>query len=56
MDRKPHPLAFAGLLVGNVALACGSWMVRVADTGAVAAGFWRLLLAVPMLALKDRFA
>ena len=50
-QRQPHRLAFAGLLVGNIALACGSWMVRVADTGAVAAAFWRLLLAVPMLAL-----
>lgn len=47
--RKPHPLAFAGLLLGNVALAFGPWLVRLADTGPVAAGFWRLALAIPFL-------
>jgi len=35
--------------VGNAALAFGPWLVRLADTGAVAAGFWRLALAVPFL-------
>ena len=50
MDRRtPHPLAFAALLVGNVALAFGPWLVRLADTGPVAAGFWRLALALPFL-------
>ena len=50
MERpKPHPLAFAALLLGNVALAFGPWLVRVADTGAVATGFWRLALALPFL-------
>lgn len=53
-ERKPHRLAFAGLLVGNAALAFGPWLVRLADTGAVAAGFWRLALAVPLLALLSR--
>jgi len=53
-DRKPHRLAFAGLLIGNAALAFGPWLVRLADTGAVAAGFWRLALAVPFLALLSR--
>jgi drug/metabolite transporter (DMT)-like permease len=42
-------LAFAALLTGNVALALGPWLVRMADTGPVAAGFWRLLLATPFL-------
>ncbi|MFN2473415.1 MAG: DMT family transporter [Sphingomicrobium sp.] len=51
MDRRPFPLSFAALLAGNVALAFGPWLVRLADTGPVAAGFWRLALAVPMLAL-----
>jgi len=46
---KPHPLAFAALLVGNAALAFGPWLVRVADTGPVAVGFWRLTLAIPFL-------
>ena len=46
---KPHRLAFAALLLGNVALAFGPWLVRLADTGPVAAGFWRLALAIPFL-------
>ncbi|MEO7787565.1 MAG: DMT family transporter [Sphingomicrobium sp.] len=54
--RTPHPLAFAALLLGNAALAFGPWLVRLADTGAVAAGFWRLALAVPLLALLARAA
>jgi drug/metabolite transporter (DMT)-like permease len=41
---------FAALIGGNVALAVGPWMVRIADSGPVAAGFWRLILAVPLLA------
>ena len=51
---KPHPLAFAALIVGNVALAFGPWMVRLTDVGAVAAGFWRLALALPFLWLIAR--
>jgi drug/metabolite transporter (DMT)-like permease len=46
---NPHPLAFPALILGNVALAFGPWLVRLADTGAVAAGFWRLTLALPLL-------
>ena len=42
-------LHFAALMGGNVALAVGPWFVRHADTGPVSAGFWRLLLAVPLL-------
>lgn len=48
---SPHRFAFPALLLGNVALAFGPWMVRLADVGAVAAGFWRLVLAVPFLVL-----
>lgn len=44
-------LAFAALILGNVALAFGPLLVRLADTGPVAAGFWRLALAVPVLYL-----
>jgi drug/metabolite transporter (DMT)-like permease len=40
---------FAALLAGNVALALGPWFVRLADTGPVSAGFWRLFLALPFL-------
>lgn len=44
-----HPLAFAALLAGNVALAFGPWLVRLSDVGPVAVGFWRLVLALPFL-------
>ncbi len=44
----------AALLGGNVALALGPWFVRLADTGPVSAGFWRLALALPLLALLAR--
>src|SRR5690242_4002645 len=55
-DPKPHPLAFPALLLGNVALSFGPWLVRLADVGPVAAGFWRLALALPFLLLVGRFA
>jgi drug/metabolite transporter (DMT)-like permease len=35
--------------IGNVALAFGPWFVREADTGPVAAAFWRIALATPVL-------
>lgn len=41
--------AFAALIVANLFLAFGPWMVRLADVGPVAAGFWRLVLAIPLL-------
>ncbi len=50
----PHPLAFPALLLGNVALAFGPWLVRLSDVGPVAVGFWRLALAVPFLWLVAR--
>jgi len=37
------------LLVANLALALGPWFVRLADTGPVAAGFWRLTIALPLI-------
>ncbi|WAT19209.1 DMT family transporter [Aurantiacibacter sp. MUD11] len=48
------PWHFAALIGGNVALACGPWLVRLADTGPVSAGFWRLALALPFLFLFAR--
>ena len=42
--------AFAAVVVANLFLALGPWMVRIADVGPVASGFWRLALAVPFLA------
>src|SRR6476620_11843042 len=51
MDRsaRHHPLAFPALLLGNVALAFGPWLVRLADVGPVAIGFWRVTIALPFL-------
>jgi len=52
----PHVrlLPLAALLTGNVALAMGPWFVRLADSGPVSAGFWRVALALPFLALLAR--
>ena len=49
-------MAVTSLILGNVALALGPWSVRLADTGPVSAGFWRLFLALPLLALLARRA
>jgi drug/metabolite transporter (DMT)-like permease len=43
--------AFPALIVGNLVLALGPWMVRLADVGPVASGFWRVTLALPFLFL-----
>ena len=51
---RAHRHAFAALIAGNAALAFGPWLVRLADTGPVAAGFWRLALAAPLLWLLTR--
>ena len=48
-ERPHHAFAFPALLLGNVALAFGPWLVRLSDVGPVAVGFWRLLLALPFL-------
>jgi len=42
--------AFAAVILANLFLAAGPWMVRVADVGPVASAFWRLALAIPFLA------
>ncbi|MBA2920961.1 EamA family transporter [Sphingomonas sp. MAH-20] len=51
-------VAFAALIAGNVALAFGPLFVRLADTeaqiGPVAAAFWRLALAAPLLLMMTR--
>ncbi|GGB38475.1 membrane protein [Sphingomonas metalli] len=44
-------LAFAAIVVANVALAFGPVFVRAADTGPVASAFWRITLAAPLLAV-----
>ena len=47
--KRPNPWHFAALLGGNFALALGPWSVRLADSGPVSAGFWRLFLPLPLL-------
>jgi drug/metabolite transporter (DMT)-like permease len=50
ISARPR-LAFAALIAGNIAISFGPLLVRYADTGPVATGFWRLALALPLLAL-----
>src|SRR3954462_6471139 len=49
MSRSVHRVAFPAVLIGSSALAFGPWLVRLAGVGSVAAGFWRLALALPFL-------
>ena len=51
---QSHPFAFLALLIGSSSLALGPWLVRLSGTGPVAAGFWRLALALPFLYLLAR--
>ena len=48
-DTTAHRWAFLALLLGNVALAAGPFLVRHSGVGPVAAGFWRMALALPFL-------
>lgn len=50
-SSRPGRYAFPALIAGNLVLALGPWMVRLADVGPVASGFWRVALAIPFLAL-----
>ena len=43
--------AIVAVVCANIALAFGPWFVRMADTGPVAAAFWRIALALPVLLL-----
>lgn len=49
-------LAFAALILANLFLAFGPWMVRLADVGPVAAAFWRVLLVSPILLVFGYFS
>lgn len=49
-------LPLVALLLGNLALAFGPVFVRHADVGPVAAGFWRIALAIPFLLILCRVA
>lgn len=54
MSQAKAPFAFPALLVGSTLLAVGPWLVRLAGVGPVAAGFWRLALALPFLFVLAR--
>jgi drug/metabolite transporter (DMT)-like permease len=47
----PGKADFVALVVANALLAMGPLFVRVADVGPVASAFWRMALALPILAL-----
>ena len=53
-NTRAQPFAFTALIVGSCSLAFGPWLVRLAEVGPVAAGFWRLALALPFLWLLAR--
>lgn len=50
MDNREHISAVAILALGAVALGLGPILVRVAEVGPASAGFWRLALALPLIA------
>ncbi len=54
-ERNWNGWHFAALLGGNAALALGPLWVRLADSGPVSAGFWRLFLAIPVFVLLARW-
>lgn len=45
----PPASAFIAAILANIALAFGPWFVRMADVGPVAAAFWRITLAAPLI-------
>lgn len=47
---------FPAMIVANLFLAAGPWMVRLADVGPAASAFWRFALALPLLLLLARHA
>lgn len=47
-------LAVAAMLIGNITLAVGPWMVRLAEIGPAASAFWRLAIALPFLFIVAR--
>lgn len=46
--------AYGALLIGNICLAFGPWLVRLADVSPLASGFWRLALGAPLLFVLTR--
>ena len=46
--------AYMAMVVANVALAFGPWLVRLADVSSLSSAFWRLAIAAPLLFLIAR--
>lgn len=53
---RSSALPVAAVIVANIFLATGPLFVRLADTGPVAAAFWRIALAVPVLLAAARLS
>ena len=51
---RAHRWAFLALLLGNLALAGGPFLVRHSGVSPISAGFWRVTLALPFLWLLAR--
>ena len=51
LARQGSGLALLALLGANLLLALGPWFVRSTDVGPVAAAFWRMALALPVLSV-----
>ena len=49
--RRERALAFLALLSGGAAIAFSPIFVRLADVGPMQSAFWRVALAVPLLAI-----
>ena len=49
--RAPRTAAIAALLAGATAIATSALWVKVSETGPVSTAFWRVALALPLLAL-----
>lgn len=47
-------LDVVAMILANALLACGPMFVRMADVGPVAAAFWRMALALPILFVVNR--
>lgn len=50
-ETRARALPFVALIVGACAIGFAPIFVRMTETGPAAAGFWRLFLALPVLAL-----
>jgi drug/metabolite transporter (DMT)-like permease len=46
----PPRYGLAALIAANVLLAFGAMLIRLADTGPVASAFWRMAIALPLIA------